>query len=237
MLVVLAVFSSVILVAVDVYFTGIRVQRFVGAAADTQNDARFALETMIRSVRTGRIDYAYYRKPLFDGDGSSNEISLAVPVPILAVRDQNNNQVFYRKDGDNLSFCTNTTDALEHCDTLGNWQPVNPADVTVTNVKFIITPGSDPAWVPTSQTDCLIPSGTNYVAIGSCTCVPILNGADCLTDQTCEATTDSSVPNICVPKNSQPLVTILFEAKGEKETATDTPLRLQTTVAQRELLR
>lgn len=230
MVVVLAVFSTAILVAVDVYFTAIRAERFAGVGASLQRDARSVLETMVRDIRLGRVDYEYYSDPIFDGVGDDDSISLDTATDILAVRDADNNQVFYRKEGTNIVACVNSIENPKYCDANG-WVVVNPDEIDVTRLAFIISPSSDPAWVPTAKTDCL--NQNNFKDIGVCSCD--LN-QDCHADQSC---VDTGVPNekICAPPDQQPIVTILFAMKGTDKDATESTLTIQTTAASRTLVR
>lgn len=231
MVVVLAVFSTAILVAVDVYFAAIRAERFAGVGASLQRDARSVLETMVRDVRLGRVDYDYYSYPIFDGYGGNSAIDLSQPTNILAVRDADNNQVFYRTDGKNIIACVNSIENVQYCDTANKWVVVNPDEIEVTNLQFIISPSSDPAWVPTSVTDC--PNQADYKDIGVCSCQSDL---DCHDDQSC-VPAGAPGEKICAPPDKQPIVTILFSMKGTDKDATESTLTIQTTTTSRTLVR
>ncbi|MBU0648701.1 prepilin-type N-terminal cleavage/methylation domain-containing protein [Patescibacteria group bacterium] len=134
MLVVLAVFSTFLIVAMDLFLTINRVQRRTEVSERVLSENRFIMETMAQLARTGRIDYEAYPDP-------TNPI--ANPTDELIVR-QGDEQVRLKQQ---TSFCPSSQSAP--CATISRdggatWASITPRGMRVTNLKFIVTPQLNP---------------------------------------------------------------------------------------------
>lgn len=153
MVVVLAIFMIVAVIAVDIYLLMARVQRKTTSMQQVQSDARFAIEAMAREFRNGTVDYDYYRDKIEDSFFPEDIFDY-----VLITRDQDNNQVFYRKSGsiedpwdgsgDRLEVCFNDSDDCCYrvdeplCLDIEDptWQEVTPSEVKVNHLTFFINP-------------------------------------------------------------------------------------------------
>lgn len=150
--VVVAVFTTISLVATDLFLTVSRVQSQIGSLQRVQSDVRFATEAMAREVKFGTIDYECYESPSLEtcpGLEGSPAFNLSSPVDTLVTRDQENSQVIYRLvdlgDKNELQVCSNTRVDPDRCSTArNNWQNVTPTDVEITSLKFYISPALSP---------------------------------------------------------------------------------------------
>jgi prepilin-type N-terminal cleavage/methylation domain-containing protein len=225
MVVVLAVFSMTALMAVDLFVTITNVQRQVRNVQSVQSDARFVMESLVREAQVGTIDYEFYGGHCLGGSdedadnynkcednsecggGVCQVIDLSAdPTDILATKDQENKQIFYRKNGDELEVCSNSSFYRNRCSQSGNWQVVTPEKVKITLMSFYISPFSDPY----------------SVEMISCT---LANQAIVCPSKVCNDPGD----NLCVPPDTQPLVTIIMESEAG-EGAEQEKVNLQTTV-------
>lgn len=132
MLVVLAVFSVVTVVIVDIFMLASRAQRRTLAVQKIQSDARYSLEAMSREIRMDMVDYAYY-------GGTVNEI----PSETLALRDQDDNRIIFKKSNE---YCpAGTTDCIVvSIDGGSNWESITAPGINVDDLKFYIDPAVDP---------------------------------------------------------------------------------------------
>ncbi|MFA6271802.1 MAG: type II secretion system protein [Patescibacteria group bacterium] len=171
MVVVLAVFSMTALMAVNLFVTITNIQRQVRNVQAVQSDARFVMESVIREAQIGTIDYEFYRGHCEGtaGEGIDNYISCESnsdcagnscvsidlsngPADILVTRDQENKQVLYRLNGQDMEVCSNSSFYRNRCSVNDNWQVVTPEKVIVTGFSLYIFPFSDPYSTKTSCT-------------------------------------------------------------------------------------
>lgn len=137
MLVTMALFSTVVVIAADIFMLTGRAQRKLYGLERTQADARFTLEAIVREVRTGRIDYAYYA-----GRGTP----LAVPDAELALRDSTDTPIRFRLST-SAAQCIDANSSPCLLVTVGSnsEQAITPRNVAVLSAKFFVSPGADPA--------------------------------------------------------------------------------------------
>lgn len=175
MVVVLAVFSMTALMAVNLFVTITNVQRQVRNVQAVQSDARFVMESIVREAQIGTIDYEFYSGHCEggideDGDnytscnsdadcaGTCEAIDLSGgPTDILATRDQENKQIFYRLNGEDIEVCSNSSFYRNRCSVNNNWQVMTPEKVIVTGLSIYVFPFSNPYSTTTScsvGTDC-----------------------------------------------------------------------------------
>lgn len=146
LLVVLGIFSMVVTAASDIFMLANRSQRKVFGMERTQADARFTMEAIVREVRTGRIDYAYYAeravKKLNPLEPLEIELALvdSTDVPLrFFLSDQN-------YDGGTARACSDRASVpclLVSVDG-GAASPITPRGVKVASLGFYISPLTDP---------------------------------------------------------------------------------------------
>ena len=223
----LAIFSTTALIAVDLFLTITRVQRQVRNVQAVQTDARFALEAMGREIRIGAIDYDYYKNVCLGGDyfgnpctddndcqdGICGSIDLSQPTYVLATRDQDNKQIFYRRSnegaGDKIEVCSNTPLAFVRCNLIysgdvppelqSEWQNVTPPRVRVTDLRFYISPAFN----------------------------PFSKKISCVEDEDCDS--GNCTAGLCEIPDIQPSVTIMLEAESGSDLSHE-KANLQTTI-------
>lgn len=211
MLVVLSLFTSVILIATNIYMSVTQIQTRVASLQKVQEDIRFTMESMAQSIRLGKINYDFYLDPN-DDDDYTDAIDLhheaTTPVDILALIDQTGNYIFYRKSSDKLQFCNGT---LSNCGLAdGDWQDITPKGVEVKVLNIIITPSADPS---------------QEVSLENCPCDGSYLSYRCV-GGTCKYYSDG--------QNFQPKVKIILktESPGERP-AEKATMQLQTIVSTR----
>ena len=219
LLVVTAIFSLAVLLATAAYTDVQTTQRFVQAQQRLASEARYLVETISRSVRTGSINYVYYRAQRPPDGGPS------MPELVLTTIDQQGVITCYsRQDGEILV----ATPVGSDC-SVASVSNVTPSDMNVTALNFYITPRSDPFGPPPqSAADCK--AGNFNASLGACLCS---SQSDCWPGQTCPTAVDPN-PNICVNPDVQPQVTIYLSAVTVGGTAVEQAnVDLQTTVVSR----
>ncbi len=131
-LVATAIFVVVIAVGTGVFLTISRAQHKAVSISETQQDARFALEAMVKEVRMGTVDYQYYE---------DNNINLGKGIGELAIQGSNQNYLVFRK---------NTSGQLEvainpsYQKTPSNFQAMTRTDVKVEKLTFFVHPTYNP---------------------------------------------------------------------------------------------
>lgn len=138
LLVVLGLFSTVVVVASDIFILSNRAQRKILSLERTQADARFTMEAITREVRTGDVDFGYY---------AARGTQIGRPEAELALIDNTNTPIrFHQSDAGNSMFCPDTESTPCLLVTLDVNDPVSitPKGVLVRNARFYISPSSDP---------------------------------------------------------------------------------------------
>ncbi|MCH7492964.1 prepilin-type N-terminal cleavage/methylation domain-containing protein [Patescibacteria group bacterium] len=209
MLVALTIFSVTMLVATDIYLTVSNAQQRTLAAQKIMGDVRTLFETITQEVRLGQINYDYYVQKGIDlhPSGSSG-------VSILALKNQINELIFFRKNVNKVQFCQE--ESADDCDptTGSGWVDVTPEGVEIEDFKFVITPSADP-----------------FTDIGGQSCTGTCSG-DYLSYRcdgvSCKYDTDGN--------NFQPKVKILLKSKSiAKRLAEQSQITMQTVVSSRVL--
>jgi prepilin-type N-terminal cleavage/methylation domain-containing protein len=136
LLVVLGIFSTVVVLASDIFLVTNRSQRELFGAERTQADARYTLEAIAREVRTGSIDYDYY---------VSRGTPIGTPDTELALVDSTDTPIRFRLST-SASQCLDAT--VSPCLLVrvgsGTEQSITPRNIAVLSAKFYITPATDP---------------------------------------------------------------------------------------------
>lgn len=232
LLIVAAVFSVIFLVAVTAFINVQSSQRQTLARQRVVADGRYVLETIARSVRLSRVDYAYYATH----PSATFPTNLSDRLTELRLVGQDGNALCYRLAGNHVEVSTGVLTA-GGCDP-DSFVPMNPDDLLVDTLGFYILPRSNPsAGPPISVNDCkpktLSVTGSDGYDSVDGTCVCTNNDiASCWSDQRCADTPAGG--KICLPATMQPQVTISLHSKsvntapGERADVT-----LQTTVVSR----
>jgi len=137
-LVVLAIFSVFMVLAIDLILTINRIQRETRMSERVLSESRFILNTIASEVRSGRIDYEAYGDPVDPEDAISN------PTDELILVDYNLERVRIKED---INFCPSpesTPCLLISRDDGLSWASMTPLGVRLVGIKFIITPDQDP---------------------------------------------------------------------------------------------
>jgi len=132
MMVVLAIFSVATVVIIDIFMMASRAERRTLAIQKIQSDARYSLEAMAREIRMDMIDYDYY-------GGTINE----VPSGTLALRDQDDNQIIFKKSSENCPVGT-TNCLVVSVDGGTVWESITTIGIDILDLKFYIDPTVDP---------------------------------------------------------------------------------------------
>jgi len=96
---VLGIFSTSLLLVMNIFATSTNLQRRSIISQRLSGDARFTMETIARTVRSGTVDYDFYegRTPYFSDDQAYNLSDPTYPLHVLAVNDQDGNRTIIRR--------------------------------------------------------------------------------------------------------------------------------------------
>jgi prepilin-type N-terminal cleavage/methylation domain-containing protein len=132
MMVVLAIFSVVTVVIVDIFMMASRAQRRTLAIQRIQSDARYSMEAMAKEIKMDTIDYNFYGGTISDG-----------PQDTLALRDADDNSIIFKKSAENCP--TGTINCLVvSLDGGTTWASITAKGINVEDLKFYIGPSKDP---------------------------------------------------------------------------------------------
>lgn len=138
LLVVMSLFTTVVLIASDIFLLSNRASRTVFGLERTQADARYTMEAITREIRTGAIDYSYY---------AGRTPALGLPDSELALIESDNTPIKFKvSDSSTASLCadTNSTPCLLVTVGAGSPAAVTPKNVSVVSAKFYLSPSVDP---------------------------------------------------------------------------------------------
>lgn len=139
MLVALTLFSVVVTVTTDLFFTFQRTSRRTENLESVVASGRLMMEQIAREARQGTIDYDWYARQSID-------LSARAAQPVLALRDREGGQVQFEFD-ENLGTLMMSRRG-------GNPESLNSPDTAVLrNAYFSITPASDPFQFISDQDD------------------------------------------------------------------------------------
>jgi len=158
-LVVLAVFSITILIAVDIFFAITRLQRHADAQQRVQSDARFVIESMVRDVHSGTFDYELYDALGYDLEGSVGPPIVPPDLPdklLLYDPEGNQRRYWYDDTVQKIKFCQCTisgscpnpgallTPGCPNAAGETTWQNITPDSIDITSAVFLVGPPKDP---------------------------------------------------------------------------------------------
>ncbi|MFA6410934.1 MAG: type II secretion system protein [Candidatus Buchananbacteria bacterium] len=224
-LVVLAIFSILSVVIIDVFLLSLKSQRQTSARQKTLSNLRYVTETIAQKIRTSEIDFSSYQ------DGI-----IVNPVEKLALIDAAGNHLVYYKDQDQkgIKFKNESTgeEALI----------TSPEEIEVITLAFYINPKTDPFVEErcNEDADCKDPNvGCSVLAKickggenngktcslatecpgGECFSPPYKAGfCKCESDSDCQTGFCQMQELLCVPVDFQPMVTMVlgFQSLGTK---------------------
>ncbi len=215
-IVVLAVFSILILLLINVFLLSLRAQRQASNRQDAVANLRFVLETMAQNIRTSEIDYSQPLNPqVLDLQSGSNKISFSLT-------------------GREMVMTVNG-----QASTL-----TNAKQVEVLKLNFLVDPPNNPFAEERCSSDsdcsaasvsaggCTAPSGSSsQFKSGYCRCS---SDSACQVVGRCASNPDIAGQNLCLPFDRQPRVTasLGFQTVGGRPQDVKTVF-LQTTVSSR----
>lgn len=133
LLVVLGVFSLTVGMASSVFLLSNQAQRRTLALTSAQADLRFSLESIVREVRSGQIDYAAYAA----SDG------VQVPAERLMLRTASGSRLTFFAAEDAATCPAGTARCLA-VEVDGTAQAVTSAGVQLEALTFFVSPQADP---------------------------------------------------------------------------------------------
>ena len=219
--VVLAIFSLLTTIIVDVYLLALRAQRQTSFQQLSLSSARYVTEVIAKEIRKSDLNYNY--------SGYQNG-GLTSPVGFLALLDQ---------DGNEVVFSTNAQGAVVLTTGGQNYLLTNPDDLTVTTFNFYIQPLRSPF----NEERCSQDIGINGCAVtslplGGCT---INDGqfptgfCQCDSNDDCQKTQYCNLAEgVCLPPDQQPLITMTMAFVANQARQGENQISfLQTTVSSR----
>jgi len=138
MLVVLTVFSTVAVVVIDIFFTITKAYRSLVATQAVQRDIRFTVQTIVKDIKQGVIDYGYYTD--HNISLKNNSTSEVVGVNTLALIDANGLSVRYKtgtstKNLPTIMICRGACTA---------WEQLLSDNIQAPLLNFYVVPDTDP---------------------------------------------------------------------------------------------
>lgn len=134
LLVVMGIFSLTVMITSGIFMLSNRAQRRVLAITAAQADLRFALEAMVREVRSGRIAYETYA-----GSGG-----ISIPAPKLILLNAAGQKEEFYLDND-PAVCPAAVVSCLAVKIDGSLpQAVTSIGITIDQLSFFITPQVDP---------------------------------------------------------------------------------------------
>lgn len=142
LLVVMSIFSTLVLIASDIFVISSRTQRKIYGLERVQADARYTMEAIVREVRTGAIDYSYYA-----GTGG-----VELPETELAMLQSDLTPIRFGTSS-STSICGGATGTAAEANSIpcltvtvaGVTTAITPKNVSVRNLLFYVSPNTDPS--------------------------------------------------------------------------------------------
>lgn len=228
-IVALGIFSTVTLIAINIFVTVTGVQKRVASTQKVQEDVRYIVEAMAQQIRLGSINYAWYANPDWDiGTGDALDLyPTSTPPSTLAVIDQDGAYIYFKLDTSDpdihkVVFCKKSPPTQTDACAGDDWINITPTQITVESLKFVITPSADPFPLTTpTAVDCTAQGDADCLAQG-----PAYTSYRCLDSTTCRYYADGD--------NFQPKVRIIMSSRGVAGQALEEGfISVQTTVSTR----
>ncbi len=130
-LVSLAIFSTISVAVTDIFLISTRAERRIGSEEELSGTARSAMERVVRTVRTGALDYGQMT------------VTPGVPLAALRVLDAAGTSYGFSASSD-VGLCGASPTPCLLITEAGVSAPLTPAGITVSDLKFFVTPAADP---------------------------------------------------------------------------------------------
>lgn len=130
MLVAATVFVTSTLVLVQVYSVTQKNQERVAGESLVISEARYALEAIVREMRTGSINYSYYGAPV---TGIVNT---------LALRDSSGNSLLFKKGAKGDGSCSLVSNCILYSINSSVWSKLTKDDTNISRLDFYIFPST-----------------------------------------------------------------------------------------------
>lgn len=140
LLVVMGIFSLTVMIATSIFMQSNKAQRRVLVVTNAQASLRFALESIVREVRTGRIDYSTY--------AASGGVSVPAE-KLMLVNSDGEKEEFYLETNPAICSAPSTKCLVVKIDG-GTPQSVTSSGVDVEQLTFYVSPQEDPFTVDQS---------------------------------------------------------------------------------------
>ncbi|MFZ5391063.1 MAG: PulJ/GspJ family protein [Patescibacteria group bacterium] len=141
LVVVLGVFSIVVILVTDIFFIITRAQRSLVASQAVQRDMRFVIESIVKDVQQGLVDYSYYQSQVPAVNLKDPITGQILPQSVLALVDNTGRAVRYRF----VDAQSGQPARLEISRGVsGNWDSLLSDDVILIVVRFYLVPSTDP---------------------------------------------------------------------------------------------
>lgn len=160
MLIAVSIFSTIVVVSMDIFIRAQRAQRAASALEKVQDVTRFILTRMAQEFQTGHIDYGYYRASPTPADTTVS--NTAITTKTLALKNSDDTTLLFRKEENGI--CGNT-DATSPCMTMvldprtaaspngaNQSERITPDGYTVQKFSVVITPAVDSLTVDNTLT-------------------------------------------------------------------------------------
>ena len=141
-LVVLGVFSMTVMLTSSIFLLSNKAQRRVLGASAAQGDIRFALEAIVREVRSGKVDYAFYE---------AAQGGVSVPARRLVLRNASDQREEFFLETSPTICPTGVAQCLAVTVNGSAAQSLTSINLNVDDAQFYVSPAVDP-FVPDAAT-------------------------------------------------------------------------------------
>jgi len=225
-LVVLALFTVLGMVIMDVFLLSLRSQRQVSARQKSLVSLRYVMETISRQIRTSQI--YYYdpddeASPRYD-NGGTGQLGIDNPEPELYLINQDGNEIAYYQEGGVIKMSINGQESVL----------TDLDELVIVKFLFYIEPVTDPF----ADERCNGPEGNNGCLNNLACTLDDDSGSFgfclCSADSECRTLHCDFEEGVCLPFDQQPKVTVIlgFQSKAVKAEEQKT-IYLQTTASSR----
>jgi len=134
MLVVSAIFVMTMTAMVSIFVQTNRAQKRLANSEKLQADTRYVVELIAREVRNNKVDYDFYT--------SGGDDLTAQPLNYLALKNTDDESIRFHFTNNKIEICRYVSEVI-NCE-LDTYYDVTPEDISVTSMKFFVTPDTNP---------------------------------------------------------------------------------------------
>ncbi|NMC51608.1 prepilin-type N-terminal cleavage/methylation domain-containing protein [Candidatus Kuenenbacteria bacterium] len=127
MTIALGIFVVLFTMTLGIYNYSLQAEQRTIQISKLQKEAQFIMEIVAKKIRSGKVNYSFYNNNI-NQEG----------VTTLALLDSGGNETVFKFEDNNIKVC------ITNCSLSGNFFAIPPADVSVSDLKFYITPASNP---------------------------------------------------------------------------------------------